>query len=215
MGLLKFILSLPFHLLKFAFGMIYRISQFADAGYYSFGFRENDSEAMRPELEEKGYPVVDTGYVVNGGGGYKYLNDHLIIGGTGEGGGDAITSGKYSIVSGNGSGFGFLGYVLRPFRWIRVYPLIGVGGGGGKQMVFEPQENNPYIPPKNLDDAVTGEMVDPLLVVIGIGVELRLGWLMIGGHFGYRQSPFNSPGTPEKRAYIRMIAGFNTYKVPD
>ena len=144
-----------------------------------------------------------------GGFGYGLADSGLMFGGEGSGVGrlDPYHGGEVSTGAGWGSTeIGVMGQQTGPFR---LYPLIGLGGGGGGLAYF----SHP------IRELQRGERVKPEdalgsggpFLILGVGIEVRAGQrvgLLFGLRFGYMFSPFS---LGDKR--VRLSAPFVRYIV--
>ena len=122
-----------------------------------------------------------------GGGGGVVTVGKVVIDGHGAGGGDSYRSRNHEIETGGGHGAMQLGVLLIDTPFIRVYPLVGIGGTGGGVSLAPVASNNGSEPHRTSWIA--------MLVSGGIGADFRLplGWLnvWIGLRAGYQVPTFN------------------------
>ncbi|MBN1287062.1 MAG: hypothetical protein JXB47_16800 [Anaerolineae bacterium] len=181
--------------------------------YYTVGTGAGlDAGPMQSKLDEKGYPVPEAPLrsVYNGGGGYGLRKGGpLLIGGEGGGHGNQYVGERYSTFPGGGEGFLFFGYVFNWLERLRVYPLLGVGGGGVGITVAE--TDSKHGPPRDKDKRVAwGE--GSMLVNLGAGAEVTLGGkygLVLGVRVGYIFNPLGMFGKTVNmsRPYVRFVLG--------
>ena len=153
-------------------------------GYFAVGGDGVENyAAMEYGLKQHGYPAPDGGALAVGGGGYGQIG-RLIIGGQGEGGGSAGEDAYLISRIGAGSGFSLLGWLLINLTWLRVYPLVGVGGRGSGISVR----------PKNNTSRGVGLGTGGANFVAGVGVEVRIPFSrsfrpLIGVQVGWQWNP--------------------------
>ena len=100
-------------------------------GYFLGGTQRLYLGSLKHGLVENGYPAVSDAFMSFGGGGHFMIRNRFIIGGEGGGlVGDQTTRGPYKVSVGGGYGFFDLGVVAFRHGEFRIYPLIGIGGGG-------------------------------------------------------------------------------------
>jgi hypothetical protein len=175
-----------------------------------------DYDAMEHGLKNHGYPAPESNGLALGGGGYGQIG-RLIIGGQGEGGGSVSEDAHLISRVGMGSGMSLFGWLFIDSAWLRVYPLIGVGGRGAGLSVR----------PKNNTSRGVGLGAAGANVVIGVGVEVRLPLSrsfkpMIGAQVGWLWSPVGAwqgdlsvepEALGERKAsapYVRLLIGSNS-----
>ncbi|MBE2266782.1 MAG: hypothetical protein IAE80_01035 [Anaerolinea sp.] len=196
-------------------------TQRAAAGYVTVGGDAvEDFDAMERGLKNHGYPAPEVNGLTMGGGGYAQIGP-VIVGGTGEGSG--ATAEDAYLVGGVGSGGGGaqFGLLLIDWAWLRVYPLVVVGGRGAGASVR----------PKNNTTQGVSLGTGGVQVVAGVGIELRLplstGFQpMIGAHVGWIWNPgdkwvgnlsvdASEMGSRQTSApYVRMLLGAGTRSTP-
>lgn len=142
-----------------------------------------DHDAMERALKRHGYPSSESNSLTMGGGGYGQVG-RLIIGGQGEGGGAVGEDAHLMSSVGAGAGMSLLGWLFINSAWLRVYPLVGVGGRGAGISVR----------PKNNTSRGVALGDAGLNVVVGVGVEVRLPLSrafkpMIGAQVGWMFNP--------------------------
>lgn len=175
-----------------------------------------DYDALERGLKNHGYPAPEANGLTVGGGGYGQLG-RLIIGGQGEGGGTASEDAHLVSRVGMGAGMSVIGWLFIDSDWLRVYPLIGVGGRGSGLSVR----------PKNNTSRGIGMGVAGANLVLGVGVEVRLPLSrtfkpMIGAQVGWMWNPVGAwqgdlnvepEALGERKSsapYVRLLIGSNS-----
>lgn len=184
-------------------------------GYLAVGSNGiEDYAAMGSGLRQHGYPAPEgESTLAVGGGGYGQIG-RLVVGGQGEGGGSTAEDAYLISSVGAGGGFGVFGWLLIDSAWLRVYPLVGVGGRGSGVSVR----------PKNNTSRGVGLGTGGANLVAGIGLEVRLPFSpsfrpMIGAQVGWQWQPAGvwqgdlsvEPEElglrPSSAPYVRMLIG--------
>ncbi len=169
------------------------------AGFFAVGTQLTDLAPLNNRLRGAGYPTFASEMVSLGGGGYGLVANRLMLGGEGHGliTADGARQGR-TVSVGGGYGLFNIGYLFRPASSLRVYPLLGFGGGGlqldiesaGTADDFEEVLDNPN------RSATVGRA--SLLVSLGAGLEYQFGTpgdgrsARIGLRAGYMISALNS-----------------------
>lgn len=171
------------------------------AGYFATGVQFADLSALNNRLSDAEYPTFSSTMVSIGGGGYGVTN-RFLLGGEGHGliSGDQGYQGR-NVSVGGGYGLFTFGYLLRPSANLRVYPQIGLGGGGLRLEVGDRGDAADF--DDILDDPNRSASVGraSLLVSLGGGLEYQFsgpedkGGLRLGLRAGYVLSALNSDWT--------------------
>lgn len=200
-------------------------------GYFMFGWNLLDIEELNSKLENKGYSALSDNFISFGGGGHGIINK-LIIGGEGHGLiGQEVTSGNYKSSLSVGYGFFNLGYIIISAGNLKVYPLLGLGGGGMSLRIIEktPLSFDELLDnPKRMAELSTGGFL--LNLSLGTDYLLNLesdaeggGGLLVGLRFGYTFTPLkgdwkmdevdisDAPQLGITGPYIRLIIGGGGY----
>lgn len=198
-------------------------------GYSMFGRSAIAINDLNAKLESKGYSRISDNFFSVGGGGHSIINNRLIIGGEGHSLlGEEATSGNYNSSLYIVYGFFDLGYVVYSIKDLRVYPLLGLGGGGMNLKIAEKLTSlsldDVLDNPKRRAELSTGGF----LINLALGIDYLLtlskdekgrGGLLLGLRAGYTLSPFKSgwvmddieiSGAPEigiTGPYIRLMIG--------
>ena len=99
-------------------------------GYFMMGGGFLDIDALKSTLKDHGY-WEPTNFSISLGGGGHAIVGKLIIGGEGHSIlGDRVTSGDTKTAIYGGYGMFNLGYIVHSTKTFRLYPLLGLGGGG-------------------------------------------------------------------------------------
>jgi len=166
-------------------------------GYFMVGSSIMDIKALNSRLEGKGYPALSDKFISSGGGGHGIIG-RMIIGGEGHGLiGKEVTSESYEISIGAGYGFFNVGYIVYSTGNLRVYPLLGVGGGGMELRIVEKGSlsfDETLDNPKRMAVLSTGGFL--LQFALGVDYLLKLGGnekgrggLVFGIRLGYLLAP--------------------------
>ncbi len=106
-------------------------------GYFMIGMQKIDVKNLNTLLKQYNYPALDENYVSLGGGGYGIVNN-FVIGGEGHGLiGSTISNANYKLNSSAGYGVFNVGYVIYHNYGLKIFPLIGFGGGGIDLTIYE------------------------------------------------------------------------------
>lgn len=143
--------------------------------YYSIESAKTNLDDAENQLKEGGYPPL--GGFDGGGGGFMVKQGNLIIDGSGYGEGSHNVAQGLISDAGHGHGGASFGYVVKETRILRIYPLVGIGGGGSGVVGMKKES-----PSKDRIDIGGGGM----LVWIGLGVDLRLPLGKIALVLGFR-----------------------------
>lgn len=201
----------------------------AGMGYSMLGMSIIDIKDLNARLESKGYSEISDNFFSVGGGGHGIINNRLIIGGEGHALlGEEVTSGNYKNSITIGYGFFNLGYVVYSIKDLRVYPLLGLGGGGMNFKIAEKVTSLSFDDvldnPKRSVELSTGGFL--LNLAFGLDYLLKLAedekgkaGLILGLRAGYTFSPFkggwqmdeieisDAPEIGITGPYIRLMIG--------
>ncbi|MFC1569197.1 hypothetical protein ACFL4L_03075 [bacterium] len=198
-------------------------------GYSIFGQTTIAMDDMNTRLESKGYTGLSDKFFSVGGGGHSILKEKWIIGGEAHVllGDDAVTGNYTSSILIN-YGFANFGIVAWSMKDLRVYPLLGLGGGS---MNLKIRENLSSL---SMDEVLDNPERGVNLVTGGVLLNLALGvdylisfgedeegrgGMMLGFRAGYTLAPFKGgwtmddieiTGAPEigiTGPYIRLMIG--------
>lgn len=167
------------------------------AGFFAIGGAWPDTEELDTALDAAGYPTFGGGALTLGGGGYGIHRGRILVGGEGYGviAGEDAFDGR-TVTFGGGYGLFNIGYLLTPTPATRVYPLLGIGGGGSTLRIGA----------QATADSFGGILANPgrssqvtrgsFLLSFGLGAEYRLHpdghGLMVGVRAGVLVAPFTS-----------------------
>ncbi len=204
-------------------------SEKGGVGYSMFGRSILDLGDLNSKLENSGYPAMSENFFSVGGGGHAIIHNRWIIGGEGHTLlGEEATHENYMQSITGGYGFFDLGYILFSIKDLRVYPLLGLGGGG---MNLKIREDITSISMDNiLDNPGRGAELTTagFLFNLGGGIDylftfgkddITRGGMFLGVRAGYTISAFKGKwmmdgieisGAPEigmKGPYIRFLIG--------
>lgn len=168
------------------------------AGYFAIGTNITELGPLNDRLSNAGYPTFSSEMLSIGGGGFGVAAERLLLGGEGYGliTSDAGYQGRNVSVDG-GYGLFTLGYLLRPHENLRVFPQVGLGGGG---LSVEIGSTGVDDFDDVLDDPNRSATLEQgsLLLSLGAGVNYQFhppgesGGLRVGLRAGYVLSPYTS-----------------------
>ena len=204
-------------------------------GYSMFGTSTLDIDALNSRLKSKGYSGISDGFFSVGGGGHAIINNKVIIGGEGHTLlGDKVTIEKYESSVTVGYGFFNLGYILYSLNQLRLYPLLGIGGGVMNLKIREKPVSLSFDdvlddPEKSVELSTSGFLMSfavgmDYLLLLG-GDESGRGGLVFGFRAGYTLSPFKSGWQLDEKEisdapemgitgpFIRMTFGGGGYNI--
>ena len=167
------------------------------AGFFSAGGSRIETSDLDDELTAAGYPTFGRQVLTIGGGGYGVHGSGILIGGEGYGvlTGDAAHQGRPVSLSG---GFGLfnVGYMAPLTGRLRVYPLLGFGGGGTVLQIGTRPTGEPFRALLDDPDRQTRLSRASLLGSIGGGLEFRSSrsgrGALVGVRAGYMFAPVSS-----------------------
>ncbi len=199
------------------------------AGYVGAGVSGVGTRALDDRLNARGYPTFGQSAVGVNIGAYHILAGGLTVGGEWHGLiiGDAVHQGR-EVGIGGGYGTLGLGYMFNLSPRLRVYPRIGLGGGGlglwfesDSAMAFDDVLADPRPRPEPPREPVLSR--GTVVMDLGLGAELLPGgWgrgFMVGVRLGYLAAPssadwqldgYEVTGAPKASLagpYVRAIIG--------
>ncbi len=180
------ILSLPVH------AQVKRIKGGVSLGMGGAAFF--DWSELNEQLKANHQSEFDEGVITMGGGGY-FQYCRLIVGGSGFGfAGQSVTDGDYTTQIQGGFGMFNIGFLPFLSKTLRLYPLIGIGGGNVSLQREEEAAEGPFDehyadPPSNTEFSVGSAVAEAalaldFLIVMGEN-EQGYGGLVIGLRGGY------------------------------
>lgn len=101
------------------------------AGFFAIGTNVVGISALNDRLESFGYPTFGSAFLSLGGGGYGLVGGRFLLGGEGHGvirPAQSVQGRRVSV--GGGYGLATLGYLAWARGPMRVFPQVGLGGGG-------------------------------------------------------------------------------------
>jgi len=145
-------------------------------GFFAVGTQVADLGPLNNRLSNAGYPTFSSEMVSLGGGGYGVVGNRLMLGGEGHGllTAEGTRQGR-NVSVGGGYGLFNIGYLFSPASRLRVYPLLGLGGGG-LQLDIESEgtaDNFDEVLETPNRSATVGRA--SLLVSLGGGLEYQFG----------------------------------------
>ncbi len=173
-------------------------------GYFYIGVSTMDVEKLNNTMKAFGYPELSSRVLSMGGGGHAFMG-RLVIGGQGH----ALTGESQDALIGNvpykanlSAGIGFLdvGYLLTPGSKLKIYPILGIGGGDIELSIVEKQPPAfELILQRPNRSSRLSKAVFLLNVCLGVDYfvvtrqdEEGVGGLVLGFEVGYTLSPVTS-----------------------
>lgn len=146
------------------------------AGFFSVGTQFTDLGPLNDRLSGAGYPTFASEMVSLGGGGYGVVANRLLLGGEGHGllTADGTRQGR-SVSVGGGYGLLNLGYLFQPASRLRVYPLVGLGGGGLQLEIGSAGDADSFDEVLDTPSRSATVRQASLLVSLGGGLEYQFG----------------------------------------
>jgi hypothetical protein len=198
------------------------------AGGFLLGGNFFDFDNLSRDFRLNGYPRVDNTNFFLGGMGYAVINNKVIIGGEGGGFWQSVGNSFAKVNLSGGYGFFDLGYVIHSERNFRIFPVLGIGGGGISLKIFPAQRtptfedilNDPY----RKAEFTTSNFAMHFSLGMDIKVaskekRFRSKGLLLGARFGYVWIPgdsdwqmdgmevFAGPKTNFEGFYIHFLIG--------
>lgn len=178
------------------------------AGYFSAGVSRMATDDLDDRLASRGYPTFGTSATGVSLGAYRVLAGGLMLGAEWNGlivGGERHEGRDVGLGAGYGT-FG-IGYLFQLSTRVRVYPRLGVGGGGVGVWIQREEEvgfDDVLTDPQPVSDRDPVLSRDGLVVDMGGGVEFLPGGgdltaggpgLLVGLRLGYLAAPWSSSWT--------------------
>ncbi|MBC7188423.1 MAG: hypothetical protein H5U38_15465 [Calditrichaeota bacterium] len=171
-------------------------------GYFYLGSSMVDLDKLNATLRVSRYPEFSNRLLSIGGGGHAFFK-RLVLGGQGQ----ALMSKTTDVSVGGipykaslaaGIGFFDIGYLLTPRGNLKVYPMLGIGGGGLELAIEEkqPPSFEQILAHPNRSTRLSAGL---FLVNFALGVdyfvltrqdEEGIGGLVFGVELGYTYTPF-------------------------
>jgi hypothetical protein len=167
------------------------------AGFFGIGWTNADVADLNARLTAVGYPDFGRTGLLIGGGGYRQLRGGLLLGGEGYGAGfgEEAHVGRTTRLGG-GYGLFNVGYMLPTGPNLRLYPLVGIGGGGLVLSVSGRPTDAGFDDVLRQPDHGVALSRGSFLTSLGAGLEVRPGaggrGPMVGVRVGYSFAPFSS-----------------------
>jgi len=178
-----------------------------------YGMQEKvipNTTAIQKMLHPMNYPRNLLGFSNWGGGGYRVYRKRFIFGGRGMGGGDTIRTGQHDIYAESGMGSQVVGFRVIDLGFLRMYPYVGLGGGGLSVDVYEADADTQRTEPDPDKRLVASEHAG-VIVDVGLGAEFKIGGcvaMIVGLHAGYVFAPKQlSTGSGREGFYARFVIG--------
>ncbi|PIP13880.1 MAG: hypothetical protein COT45_01025 [bacterium (Candidatus Stahlbacteria) CG08_land_8_20_14_0_20_40_26] len=167
-------------------------------GGFMFGMNRLNLAELSTKLEAKGFEALEKNNISFGGGGYGIIGEKILLGGEGHGSQQAIFSDTLKASVSAGYGFFDVGYVLLSKKSFRLFPIVGLGGGGIDLRILErgvtPTFDEILDNPGREANISTGS----ILLQFGAGLDYFLklgedekgeGGLLFGIRAGYTYAP--------------------------
>ena len=167
-----------------------------------FGMNLFDLKELNDKLTDKGFEELDNMMPFLGGGGYGLVGN-VVIGGEGGGAFQSVSSTTQKANLGAGYGFFDLGYLVFSKANLKVFPVVGFGGGGVSLKVYETDGAPTFdeildAPGREVTVSTGGFMAHAsigidYLLVMGEGEDKEgKGGLLVGLRAGYVYSPMKA-----------------------
>lgn len=198
-------------------------------GYSLFGRNTIGMDDFNSALAGNGYSELLDSYFLVGGGGHAIINSKWILGGEGYSLlGEEATSGDYTSSMIMACGFFDVGYIVYTINQIRVYPLIGIGGGGINFNIAEDVSALSFNDVLENPNRIVTLSASSFLLNFSIGLDYLLNFsqepdekagMLLGVRLGYMVSPSNNrwsmgdveisgaPNLDMTRPYFRVVFG--------
>ncbi len=200
-------------------------------GYFYAGTSFLELDKLNDALTAQGYPSFSTQLFSMGGGGHAFIG-RIVLGGQGH----ALFSKSKDVVIGStpyktslsaGIGMFDLGYVVTPPGRLKVFPMVGIGGGGMEMTIVEKQ---PPAFEEILKNPARGANLSMGIFLLNFALGLDylvvtgrdkggMGGLVLGLEVGYTFTPFfaawsadeieitGGPDTGVTGPYVRLKIG--------
>ena len=178
-----------------------KTKEFGGMGFFHFGYNQVDLNSLNSLLSNNGYTKFPTNYLSFGGGGWAVIRN-FVIGGQGHGlSGGTVTGAAYSSEIEMGYGFFDLGYMVVSGKNLKVYPVLGLGGGGVTVRINEigttPTFDDVLKDPKRSVELSSNGFLTKLevnfdYILNNTGSNEGNGGFILGLTIGYTYSPSNN-----------------------
>ncbi|MDI6791248.1 MAG: hypothetical protein QME81_00030 [bacterium] len=204
-------------------------------GGFMYGLNRIDLGDLGTKLKASGFEEFEDNFTFYGGSGYGVAGEHKIIIG-GEGGGfsqNAISANQKGQKASLSGGYGLfnVGYIVFSKKNFRLFPLLGLGGGGLSLKIWETTGSAPTFDkildgtePKREVSMSTGGLLFNLalgadyLLVFGGDKEgeggllfgLRAGYILSPGKADWEMEDVDVSGGSDVRItgpYLRLVLG--------
>ncbi|MCR4440364.1 MAG: hypothetical protein QHJ34_14015 [bacterium] len=171
-------------------------------GYFYIGSSMVDLDKLNATLKTSQYPEFSNRLFSMGGGGHAFFN-RLVLGGQGQAliskSTDVSVAGTpYKASLSAGIGFFDIGYLLTPRGNLKIYPMLGIGGGGLELAIEEkqPPSFEQILAHPNRSTRLSAGL---FLVNLALGADCLvltrqdkegMGGLVLGIEVGYTYTPF-------------------------
>ncbi|MDZ7262335.1 MAG: hypothetical protein ONB05_09560, partial [candidate division KSB1 bacterium] len=168
------------------------------AGGFEFGLNRFDSGELSTKLQAKGFEALEKNNFSLGGSGYGIIGEKILLGGGGYGFQQDVFSDTLKASVSAGYGVFNVGYVVFSKKGLRLFPMIGIGGGGVNLKIVErgviPTFDEVLDNPRREANVSTGSFL--VQFAVGMDYFLKLGedekgagGLLFGIRAGYTFAP--------------------------
>lgn len=149
-------------------------SEYGGGGYFTPAILRPNLGSLNDALANNNYPKLGDTVTALGGGGYVLI-DRLVLGGEGGGFSETATNDQYSTTLEGGYGLFRVGYVVHSTGRFRVYPSVGIGGGGATLRLRDlkrtaPAPSDAFTAPNEVAYSTSSGLLD-----LGLGADFLLG----------------------------------------
>ncbi|RKY72288.1 MAG: hypothetical protein DRQ24_05355 [Candidatus Latescibacterota bacterium] len=167
-------------------------------GGFMLGLNRFDLAELSTKLQAKGFDAVKENNVSFGGGGYGIIGEKVLLGGEGHGCQQDVLSDTLKASVSGGYGFFNVGYVVLSERGFRLFPMLGLGGGGISLRIVKRAVTPTFDEILDSPDREINISTGGILLQFGVGVDYLLklgkddegeGGLLFGIRAGYTYTP--------------------------
>ncbi|HHW15405.1 MAG TPA: hypothetical protein GXX28_10815 [Firmicutes bacterium] len=148
--------------------------EYGGGGYFTPTIIRLDLSSLNAELAKYNYPKLGDTVTALGGGGYALI-DRLLIGGEGGGFTATAANNQYSTSLEGGYGLFRVGYVVHSTERFRLYPSVGLGGGGATLRLRDLNRTAPALDNALNQPTEVAYSTGSWLIDLGVGADYLLG----------------------------------------